>query len=260
MLNVIWPIRDCIKKVVRAFFGTVFFVLMCLLNTVSSQSLGAKVHLFSQVYDSVYGIQYYDNFNPILGGDSIRKYFDGHLCNGLIEDHYPDGKILHKGFYTDGKLTQYTNYFEDGQLERVFKPTSDRKDELKKYFPNKKLKSDVEYFEGNSTLWQDYYDNGQLSYLEEYDKKHERVLRRCSYYRDGKARSVFVPLEIKGAIIKYSLKEYFPNGQLQEESEALYNADSYDFVKDGDAKQYDDKGNLIGEYEFVGGKLNKTIK
>ncbi len=244
----------------RIIIGVIRLVILSFLSEVSGQTLGAQTHSFKQVYDTIYGIQYYDNYNPVLGGDSVRKYSEGHLCNGLIEDNYPDGKILHKGFYTDGKLTQYTNYYPVGQVERIFRTTSDRKNELKKYYPNKAMKSDVQYFEGNSTLWQDYYDNGQLSYLEEYDKKHEKVLRRCSYYKDGKPRSVFGPLPNKGIEIRYSLKEYYPNGQLQEESEALYNPDSYDFLKDGDAKQYDDKGNLVAEYEFVGGKLNRTIK
>jgi antitoxin component YwqK of YwqJK toxin-antitoxin module len=236
--------------------GTLLFTII----QVNGQTLGAVSHTFKQVYDSTYGIQFYDKYNPMVGGDSIRKYFDGHLCNGMIEDLYPDGKVLHKGYYTDGKLTQYTNYYPDGIVERVFRPTSDRKSELKKYYNNKTLKSDVDYYEGNTTLWQDYYDNGQLSYLEEYDKRHERVLRRCSYYKDGKPLSVFIPSVITGAIIRYSLKEYFPDGGLQEESEALYCKDSYDFLKDGDDKQYDQKGNLVAEYEYVGGRLNQTIK
>ena len=228
-----------------------------------SKTLGSKQHTFSQVFDSVYGIQFYDKYNATTDGDSIRKFFDGTKCNNRIDDYYPDEKILHKGFYTDGKLTEYTNYYPDGTVEREFKPTSDRKGELKKYYQNKILKSDVSYYDGNSTLWQDYYDNGQLSYVEEYDKKHERVLRRCSYFRDGKPESVFLPLDSKSngeGIVRYSLKEYYPNGQLKEESEALYNQDSYDFMKDGDDKQYDDKGNLAAEYEYVGGQINKTIK
>ncbi len=244
----------------RTLFCASALVLMSLFNSLSGQSLGSKTHVFNDVYDTVYGIQFYDKYNTIMDGDSVRKYFDGHLCNGLIEDHYPDSKILHKGFYTDGKLTQYTNYYPNGQVERVYKPTSDRKTELKKYYPNKVLKSEVQYFEGNSTLWQDYFDTGQLSYVEEYDKKHTRVLKRCSYYKDGKPHSIFIPLKTDGAKIVYSLKEYYANGQLQEESEALYNPDSYDFLKDGDVKDYDEKGNLTGEYEYVGGKLNQTIK
>lgn len=229
---------------------------------IDAQSFGSQTHAFNRVYDSVYGIQFYDKYNPDLEGDSIRKYSDGHLCNGMVEDQYTDMQILHKGFYTNGKLTQYTNYYPGSSIERTFKPISDRKNELIKYYPNEVIKSDVIYYEGNSTLWQDYYDNGQLSYEEEYDKKHQRILKRCSYFRDGKLESVFVPDKSKSGngIIKYSLKEYYPNGQMKEESESIYSQDSYDFLKDGDAKEYDDKGNLTAEYEYVGGKINNTIK
>jgi antitoxin component YwqK of YwqJK toxin-antitoxin module len=247
-------------KVVKLFSSILGVVLIAAAADMRAQSLGSQVHSFVQVYDTIYGIQLYDKFNPITEGDSIRKYTDGHLCNGMIEDHYPEGGMLHKGFYTDGQLTEYTNYYPNGEVERTFKAVSDRKTELKKYYQNKVLKSDVLYYQGNSTLWQDYYDNGKLSYLEEYDKDHERLLRRCSYFKDGTAQSIFVPLSQSGNIIRYSLKEYFPNGQLQEESESIYNKDSFDFVKDGDDKQYDEKGNLVGEYEYVGGMLNRTIK
>jgi len=244
------------------FFAFCISLFISLFSRLTAQNLGSQTHAFSVIYDSTYGIQYYDKYNPILEGDSIRKYFNGHTCNGIIEDRYPDMQLLHKGFYTNGKLTEYSNYYPDGQAERVFKPTSDRKEELMKYYPNKIVKSDVEYYEGNSTLWQDYYDNGQLSYLEEYDKKHERLLRRCSYFRDGKPQSVFVPDKAKssGGLIRYSLKEYFSNGQLKEESESIYSKDAYDFLKDGDDKEYDEHGNLVAEYEYVGGKINSTIK
>jgi len=179
----------------------------------------------------------------------------------MIDDYYPDGKIIHKGFYTAGVLTEYINFYPDGKVERVFKPVTERKCELKKYYQNETLKSDVVYVDNNSTLWQDYYDNGQPSFIEEYDKKHQQVLRRCSYFRDGKPESIFVP-EPKSSdgIIRYSLKEYFSNGQLKEESTSIYSPDSYDFLKDGDAKQYDDKGSLVNEYIYIGGAINKTIK
>jgi len=97
------------------FFTFHLSLLACLLLTLSgnlnAQSVGSQTHVFAMVYDSVYGIQFYDKYNPTLEGDSIRKYSDGHLCNSLIEDHYPNKQILHKGFYTNGKLTQYTNYY-----------------------------------------------------------------------------------------------------------------------------------------------------
>ena len=252
----------------KLIFNPLFFILLASLNSVTGQvnslgkTLGSQMHTFDQVFDSVYGIQFYDKYNPLTDGDSTRKFFDGTLCNNMVDDYYPDGKVLHKGFYTDGKLTQYTNYYPNGIVERTFRPTSDRKSELMVYYQNKALKSDVSYYEGSSTLWQDYYDNGQLSYVEEYDKKHERVLKRCSYFKDGKPESIFVPLESKSndPIIRYSLKEYFSNGQLKEESEAIYNKDTFDFLKDGEDKEYNEQGNLVSDVEYVGGKISNTLK
>lgn len=251
----------------KSLSGTIFVILWASLNSVSGQislskTLGSEMHVFSQVYDSTYGIQFYDKYNPATEGYSLRKFSNGTLCDNMIDDYYPDGKLLHRGFYSAGVLTEYSNFYPDGKLERVYKLVTERKNELKKYYQNETLKSDVMYFESNSTLWQDYYDNGQLSYLEEYDKKHQRLLRRCSYFRDGKPESIFVPIESKSkdAIIRYSLKDYYPNGQLKEESESIYSQDSYDFLRDGDDKQYDDKGSLTAEYIYVGGAVNKTIK
>jgi len=219
------------------------------------------MHSFAFVFDSVYGIQYYAKFNPAEDGYKVRKFSDGSLCNNMIDDYYPDGKLLHKGFYTAGVLTEYINFYPDGKVERAFKPVTERKNELKKFYQDETLKSDVVYLDGNSILWQDYFDNGQLSYVEEYDKKHQRVMRRCFYYRDGKPESIFLPLDSKSSgVIRYSLKEYFANGQLKEESQSIYSPDSYDFLKDGDDKQYDDKGTLVAEFIYVGGAINQTIK
>lgn len=227
-----------------------------------SRTLGSEMHTFSQVFDSVYGIQYYSRYNPAEDGNKVRKFSDGTLCNNMINDYYPDGKIIHKGFYTAGVLTEYSNFYPDGKVERVFKPVTERKNELKKYYQNEILKSDVVFQEDNAILWQDYYDNGQLSYIEEYDKKHQQVLRRCSYFRDGKPESVFVPLvnQLKDGVIRYSLKEYFSNGRLKDESQSIYNPDSSDFLKDGDEKEYDERGNVVAEYIYVGGIINQTIK
>jgi antitoxin component YwqK of YwqJK toxin-antitoxin module len=247
--------------------GIIAGILFASLNSVTGQislskTLGSETHSFAQVFDSVYGIQFYGKYNPAEDGYKVRKFSDGTMCNNMIDDYYPDGKIVHKGFYTAGVLTEYINFYPDGKVERVFKPVTERKTELKKFYQNEVLKSDVVYYDGNSTLWQDYYDNGQLSYIEEYDKKHQQVLRRCSYFRDGKPESIFMPVDSKSkdGIIRYSLKEYFPNGQLKEESTSIYSPDSYDFLKDGDAKQYDDKGNVVAEYIYVGGVINQTIK
>lgn len=216
-----------------------------------------KTYTLNDLYDSTYGIQLFDKFNSALGGDSVRKNLQGYAAAGWIEDHYSDGSLLHKGFYADGQLSLYTNYYPNGQEERVFKSVSERKTEMKKYFEDGKLRSQVEYYDGNAISYHDFFDNGQPSYVEEYDKKHERLLQRCSYYPDGKPENIFQPEGDKKPV-RYSHKEYYPGGQLKEEYEMLYG--NSDYVKDGEDKQYDEKGILTSDALYVNGEESTVIK
>lgn len=219
----------------------------------------AKTFELKDVYDSTYGIQYFDKFCPAMGGDSSRKSPQGYAASGWVEDHYTNGALIHRGFYANGQLTIYTNYYPSGGVERDYKLVTERKTELKKFFPNGKMKSDVEYLDGNSITWHDFYDNGQISYVEEYDKKHERLMQRCSYYRDGKPQSLFQPEGDKKPY-RYAKKEYFPNGELKESQEMLYSSDALDFVKDGEDKVFDEKGALVSDVVYATGEVDHTIK
>lgn len=218
-----------------------------------------KTYTLAEVYDSTYGIQYFDKYCPAMGGDSVRKTMQGYAASGWMEDHYTAGGTIHKGFYANGQLTIYTNFYPNGVMEREYKVVTERKTELKKYYQNGKMKSDVQYYNGNSTLWQDYFDNGQVQYYEEYDKNHERLIQRNSYYRDGKPESLFQPITDKKPI-RYEKKEYYENGQLKEDQQLLYSSDDLDFVKDGEDKQYDEKGTLTSDVVYVLGTLDRTIK
>ena len=71
--------------------------------------------------DSVYGINKYEDLNQRLGGDSVRNDKKGYAAIGWIKDFYPNGKVLHKGYYIEGQLKIYKNYFPNGQLERQFR-------------------------------------------------------------------------------------------------------------------------------------------
>src|SRR6185312_16265188 len=211
------------------------------------------------VYDSTYGIQYFDKFCPAMGGDSSRKSLQGYASSGWVEDHYTNGAIIHKGFYANGQLTIYTNFYPNGGVEREYKTVTERKTELKKYYPNGKMKSDVEFYDGNSTLWQDYYDNGQIQFHEEYDKKHERLIERDSYFSNGKPESIFKPITDKKPI-RYEKKEFYPNGQLKEDQLLFYSPDALDFVKDGEDKQFDEKGTITADDIYVNGTLDHSVK
>jgi antitoxin component YwqK of YwqJK toxin-antitoxin module len=219
-----------------------------------------KLYDLKDLYDSTYGIQVFDRFNAALGGDSVRKNLQGYVCNGWVQDHYKTGTLLHKGFYADGMVTLYTNYYPNGQEEREFKAVTERKSVMKKFYQDGKQRSEVEFYDGNAISYHDFFENGTPSYVEEYDKKHERLLQRCSYYPDGKPMTLFVPITDKKPI-KYSHKEYFPGGvQVKEEYTVIYSSDALDYIKDGEDKVYDEKGSLVSDIEYVAGQENRTIK
>jgi hypothetical protein len=108
--------------------------------------------------DSEYGIEYYKRYNSFLGGEEQRMC-NGSPCNEQIEDQYKNGKLLHKGYYTEGQLVTFKNYYPDGTIERDFKRVSPVKCKIAKYYPDGKPKSEVTYFNGNPIEWTDYYPN-----------------------------------------------------------------------------------------------------
>lgn len=124
----------------------------------------------ADVVDSIHGITIYERLNHRLSWDSTR-HCKGYACDGLVKDYYTNGKMLHKGYYTEGQLNSYTNYYPDGQKERSFVILDDFESEMTLFYPDGKIKSKQKYYNYTPTLWKDYYDNGELSYHMEYDKE-----------------------------------------------------------------------------------------
>ena len=44
-----------------------------------------------------------------------------YAVNGWKEDHYSTGELLHKGYYIEGQLKVYKNFYPNGNIERNFK-------------------------------------------------------------------------------------------------------------------------------------------
>ena len=74
----------------------------------------------NSIVDETYGIQLYEPLNMVLEGDSVRME-NGYAVNNWKEDFYNDGTLLHRGYYIDGQLKVYKNYYPNGQIEREFK-------------------------------------------------------------------------------------------------------------------------------------------
>lgn len=208
------------------------------------------------VIDSVYGIEIYEELNFRLGGDSVRTC-DGYACRGWKEDEYVNDQLLHKGYYVDGQLKIYKNYYPDGTLEREFKVVSQLESKMKKFYPNGELKSEVTYHGESSIEWTDYYRNGQVKYYEKYDDGRNYHKLREAYQKDGTPKEKFEMVD-EGEK-RFIHKKYHENGELKFKGELKYNDNLFDLQKHGEWKYFDKNGELERtETYFEGEKTDES--
>ncbi|MCW3070551.1 MAG: hypothetical protein JWO44_441 [Bacteroidetes bacterium] len=208
-----------------------------------------------KVIDPDYGITMYEKLNFAIGGDSVRNDKRGYAAQGWIQDIYENGAVLHKGFYEDGHLKIYKNFFQNGNVERAFKVIDFKKSNQQIFYPDGKLKADITYYDGGTLMETDYYPNGQIEYTEENSKSMEYLVQRKSYAQDGKPQEIFELIDPKKKI--YSKKEYYENGTLKSEGTMKYNAAMIDYQKDGIWKNYDESGKLISTETWQSGEERK---
>lgn len=196
----------------------------------------------AKVVDPTYGITMYEKLNAKTGGDSVRHDRKGYACQEWVTDIYESGKILHRGYYEDGQLKIYKNYYENGTVERSFKQVDFKRCNMQLFYPDGKLKSEITYYEGAPQIWTDYYPNGQIEYYEENTKDMAYLVARKSYAENGKPLEIFELLDEKKK--KYTKKEYDENGtgKLRAEGPMKFSPSMLDYQKDGVWTVYDEKG------------------
>ena len=244
----IYPIkmRRPITLIILSLFVSVFSF---------SQVRRGDTHEFKAVYDSTYGITVYDALNMATGGDSTRNDAKGYATQGWIEDYYPDGKVMHKGYYIDGQLKAYKNYYPNGQTEREFKMVDLSRSGMSVFYDDGKTRSNITYITTNAVKEEDYFRSGQLGYIEEYDKKCVYYLQRKFYNQSGKPSSLLELVDEKRKI--YTSKEYYDNGNIKEEGQILFSEAMGDYQKNGKWKFYNDNGILKEERTFSKGEEQK---
>ena len=238
------------KKIFSYSFS--FFAFLFSFFVSDAQVKKGETLEFVDVYDSTYGINVYDPLCIGTGGDSTRSAGKGYAAQGWIEDVYPDGKTLHKGYYIDGQLKAYKNFFPNGQLEREFKMTDLSKSAMNVFYQDGKPHSVISYSGSNVLKEEDYYASGQLEYIEEYDKKCEYYLQRKFYSANGKPTSLLEITDQKRKV--YSSKEYYDNGNIKEEGQMIFNEGLGDYQKNGKWKFYKEDGSLKEEKTFTKGE------
>lgn len=225
-------------------------LILLFLNVFSQVKKGDTYPSFT--YDSTYGITLYEKLNFYLGGDSIRYDKKGYSATGWYEDYYGTGTVLHKGYYAEGVLKVYKNFFNDGKVERSF--TSEfNKGSMEVFWPNGNKRSEVEYKQGTAVKWTDYYSNGQIEFTEEFNKDDEHIYRKF-YYRNGNPQSILELSDPKKKL--YSSKEYHENGKLKEEGVLKFVKGMGDFQKEGKWIIYDNTGKPVTEQIYSKGDLS----
>lgn len=236
----------------KYFLGLIFF-LFFILSSFTQNNSSKRSFSPEEVIDKIYGITMYEPLNVMLGGDTVRNTAEGYSCNGFVEDHYNDGKLLHKGFYVEGQLKVYKNYYPNGQVERNFRMIDLKKSKMTLFYDNGTIKSSVTYINNEVLKWEDYYPDGKLEFVEEYDKSMEYYIFKANYYKDGASEEVLELANKKK--LKYTQKYYYSNGQLKEEGEMVYVRYKYDYQKIGVWSLFDENGTLTKTQKFLDGKL-----
>lgn len=218
----------------------------------SNQVPQLKRYSPAEIIDPDYGIIRYNKLVPMMGGDSVKFTKDGYNAQNWQEDYYTSGKLLHKGFYVDGTIKIFKNYFESGQIERSFSSSDLKHSKMEIFYEDGKIRSTINYYEGNAQNQYDFFRNGTPEYIEENDKNIEFLYKRNSFYENGLPASIFELVDKKTK--SYIKKEFFENGRIKEEGSMLFRKDLGDYQKEGTWTYYDDKGNVIKTEKFHNGE------
>jgi len=234
-------------------FSLVLFGTSLFAQTYSDQVPQLRRYKSSEVVDSAYGITLFDKMAPSLGGDSVRYDKKGYSAQGWMEDYYVSGKLLHKGFYVDGELRAFKNYYENDQIERAFRMVDFKHSEVIVYYPDGKLKSQVHYYSKAVQKEIDYYHNGNVDMVEESYGDNDYLIKRNSFFENGYAETIFELIDKKKKT--YMHKEFFENSKLKEEGTLKFYKDKNDYLKEGEWKTYNDQGELKKTEQFQAGEL-----
>ena len=230
------------------------FLVFCQKDSVGETPPLAQKHLF-EVLDSSGSAGAHSKLILMLGGDSIALNKSGYSLQGWNETYYKSGKLLHSGYYIDGKLLTYKNYFENGQCESTFENTDPRRCLMKEYFDNGQIRKQTNYYSGLAQKQYEYYENGQPKSLEESDKELKYYILKKYWYNNGSLKSNLELQDLKNK--KYLEKIYYNNGNVKEEGSVILLSGTKDYVKNGIWYIYDFNGkNKRGEKYNYGIRLS----
>ncbi len=199
-----------------------------------------KRYTQAEVYDSVNGICIFNRLIEALGGDSIKYNKAGYNAQGWNEEFYKDGKMLHKGYYVDGKLKVFKNFYENGQVERSFVNPDPIHSSVDVFYDNGLPKRKIAYYEGKPQKYYEFYNTGLPKYAIENEKEMKYFTLKKSWYSNGQME-YSIELKDKKEMV-FVEKKYYSNGQVREEGTLRLSSDGQKYLKDGMWTFYDESG------------------
>lgn len=199
----------------------------------------------SDIYDSVKGIGVYDRLIEALQGDSLRKNTKGFYAEGWTEDRYQNGQLLHRGFYKNGKLSLFKNFYENGVCERSFVAADPLHCRMELFYDNGEMRRQINYYNGAVRQLSEFYPSGLHRSKQEFDKEGLYLVSKKTWYSDGSVESELKQVDAKSH--KYSEKHYYPNGHLKDEALVLFSMETKEYTQSGPRHFYDASGKRLAQ-------------
>ncbi|NQY66758.1 MAG: hypothetical protein HRT72_03425 [Flavobacteriales bacterium] len=242
--------KNISSRVKKALCG---IVMLSLSGSIGAQSMSYDEDV---IVDKISGISVYDGLNALTGGDSVRNH-EGYAYEGWVEDFYSSGELLHKGYYENGQLKIYKNFYKNGDIERNFKSFDDVRSSLTIYFQKDIIKTDVLFKYGYQFKKDEFLndENHTLVYQEEYHKSSDYFLLKRSYYESGTLKASFELINTKKKV--FSDLAYYETGNKKLDGKHKYDDNLFDYVKIGKWTFFNSKGDASKEQIYVNGQLDE---
>ncbi len=209
----------------------------------------------THVLDSTEGILIYNKMMSVIKADfeTIKK--NGYEVKGWNEEYYDSGQLLHVSYYRDRKLVLFKNFFENGQAEHNVSYTDSLNCAIDVFFENGSIKNQIAFYSGAPRKLTDFFPNGLPKNNIEYDTDLQRVYVKRTWYVNAEIQYELLMVDKEGK--EYSLKLFYPNGQVKEEGHLHYDPQQRAYYKTGIWTTFESSGKKKHSEKF---KLNLSSR
>lgn len=181
-----------------------------------------------------------------LGGDSVR-YCGNYPCENWVVDYYSTKEVVHRGFYKNGILESYYNFYPDGTKEREFRVLNDNDYFYRLYYPNGNLRIEKYLYRKVTKELNLYFKNGSLKEKVLVNPKTEQLISRKTFDRDN---NLIYSVEFNEEANNYFEKSYFSNGVLHTETLVEIPDLNAPYIQVAPKKVYNPNGSLKEIIQF----------